>query len=317
MINEMSPEKNSDKDKVTKVLHYKDPPCIDNPPKWARPVTIYHISRYNADDDENPWLANPPRLGRRENEPQSIEITRICDILKTNFKDDRTMCDLHYYFEKDGEEYDIQFDISYFKRLKIDYTLSFYDAKQYKNLVPTMVINILSKNMYMMDFSVNRDTCQFLQIPIYIVFSAFDFGIKIYSPPFLRAYILKEDGDYNEKTLREEAYDEEGNLREDKLIDLRPHLPFKIGLIKTERKHQNGTYNYDLLLLNAETLEIYKTSLEIYKTRLEQEREKRLEAESEAQKAKSEAEKERAMRIKAEEEIKKLKEALSKLKNKN
>ncbi|MHA1871459.1 MAG: hypothetical protein ACTSXF_10960 [Promethearchaeota archaeon] len=293
-------------------------------------VPNLHSKRDDIDKEEDPWQNNRPRLGRRETEPQSIEITRIYDILTTNFEKGRTMSDLDYFFEKDGKKYHAQFDISYFKGLKIDYTLSFYDAKQYNNMVPTMVINILAKNTYLKDFSVHMKTCYDLKIPIYILFSTFDFEVKTYAPPFLMAYILKEDGDYLLKALEEESYDETGELRKDKLIDLRPHLPFKIGIVKTERKHENNTYNYDLLLLNAETLEIYKTRLEYEREKMleaekaereaeeagreaeEAEREAE-EAEREAEEAGREAEKERAMRIKAEEELKKLKETLNNL----
>ena len=102
MNNEISPEDKSDNVKGTKKKHYKNPPGTINTP--AGPGPDFHSTRHDVEEEEDPWLTNPPRLGRRESEPHSFEITRIYDILATNFKDDRTIWDLHHYFEKDGEK---------------------------------------------------------------------------------------------------------------------------------------------------------------------------------------------------------------------
>lgn len=84
------------------------------------------IDTRHRDAEPDIYDPNEPRLGRRESEPQSAEITYLYDVLATNFPDDRTMCDLHHYFKKDGKHLDIQFDITYFKGLQIPYTLTSY-----------------------------------------------------------------------------------------------------------------------------------------------------------------------------------------------
>ncbi|MHA1765802.1 MAG: hypothetical protein ACTSVK_06020, partial [Promethearchaeota archaeon] len=51
--------------------------------------------------DATPDLFDPkrPRLGRRESEPHSAEVSYLYDVLRTNFPDDRVMWDLHHYFQ--------------------------------------------------------------------------------------------------------------------------------------------------------------------------------------------------------------------------
>ncbi len=61
-----------------------------------------------------------PRLGRRDSEPHSSEISYLHDVLTTNFPNDRTIWDFHHYFIVDDEKIDLQFDISYFRGLQID-----------------------------------------------------------------------------------------------------------------------------------------------------------------------------------------------------
>ncbi|MHA1821864.1 MAG: hypothetical protein ACTSU2_13080 [Promethearchaeota archaeon] len=79
------------------------------------PRPDFHSTRHDIEEEEeDPWLENPPRLGRRESEPHSYEITRIYDILKTNFNDSRVTWDLYHYFNVDGDTLDIQFDVSFF-----------------------------------------------------------------------------------------------------------------------------------------------------------------------------------------------------------
>ncbi|MHA1341368.1 MAG: hypothetical protein ACTSRZ_16905 [Promethearchaeota archaeon] len=208
-----------------------------------------------------------------------MEITWIYDILKTNFKNDRTTWDLHHYFTLGDKKIDIQFDVSYFKNLKIDYTLTSYRAEKYNNRIPDLAINILSKNTYLKDFSIHLEQIELLKIPVYIIFSSFNFNIDLYKPPFLRAYILEESGEYKIRTLKEVSIDENGNLIKKNLIDLRPHLSFMVGVKRSDMEHETNTYNYDMILLDAETLKPYKTSLEIQREKWEQERKKREEAE--------------------------------------
>jgi Uma2 family endonuclease len=136
-----------------------------------------------------------PRLGRRESEPHSEEVSYLYEVLHLNFPDSRTTWDLHHYFIVESEEIDIQFDISFFKDLKIKYSLSSYRASNFNNRVPNIAINFLSKNTWQMDIGIHADYCRLLKIPLYIVFSPYHIGKAIYKPPFLRAYILQPDGD--------------------------------------------------------------------------------------------------------------------------
>ncbi|MGV9205049.1 MAG: hypothetical protein ACOC44_13640 [Promethearchaeia archaeon] len=67
---------------------------------------------------------NEPRLGRRESEPHSAEVTYIHDVLTSNFPESRTIWDLHHYFigrkgPLKGQKIDIQFEISFFENLFI------------------------------------------------------------------------------------------------------------------------------------------------------------------------------------------------------
>ena len=111
------------------------------------------VSKRHRDAEPDTFDPNVPRLGRRECEPHSAEVSYLHDVLTTNFLDDRTIWDLHHYFKKEGMDIDIQFDISYFKDLKIPYSLPSYKANEYGNRVPTIAINILSKSTWRSDLA--------------------------------------------------------------------------------------------------------------------------------------------------------------------
>ena len=88
----------------------------------SHPIDISAVKMSTRIENAPPDLFDPntPRLGRRESEPHSAEITYIHDILTTNFPTGRAVWDLHHYFLgiKDplkGKEIDIQFDVSFFK----------------------------------------------------------------------------------------------------------------------------------------------------------------------------------------------------------
>jgi len=214
-----------------------------------------------------------PRLGRRESEPHSLGIMRIYDILTTNFPEDRTLMDLHHYFYVKGEKIDIQFDLTYFKNFKLNYTLSSYDASKFNNRIPDMAINILSKSTYLKDLGYTTDICQELKIPVYIIFSTHDISVSFYKPPFLRAHIL-ENNKYNVVTVNGEIFDENNNLIEKNIIKTSPILPFNIGLLKLSTYHESGTPNYTLALLNPKTNELLKTKSELEKERADREKER-------------------------------------------
>ena len=129
-----------------------------------------------------------PRIGRRESEPHSIEITYIWDVLKTNFPSDRTLWDLNHYFIVNEKEINLRLDISFFRDLSIPYTLSSYNASDYENRIPDLAINILSKSTWSFDLSENVDLCRMVQIPLYIIFAPYHVASETYKPPFLRVY---------------------------------------------------------------------------------------------------------------------------------
>ena len=151
---------------------------------------------------------NVPRLGRRESEPHSAEVTYMQDVLSQNFPEGRVLWDLHHYFigksgPIKGKEVDIQFDISFFKDYTIPYTLSSYKSENYDYKVPDLAVNVLSKTTWRNDLSENVDVCKNLEIPVYAIFSPYSVASSIYNPPFLRVFILEEDGSYREEELRE------------------------------------------------------------------------------------------------------------------
>ena len=111
-----------------------------------------------------------PRIGRRESEPHSFEISYLHDVLTSNFEKHHTLWDLHHYFRVEGEEIDIQYDISFFLNFTLPYTLSSYRASEYGHRIPDLAINILSKSTWKTDLSENLDISRILKIPCYIVF---------------------------------------------------------------------------------------------------------------------------------------------------
>ncbi|MFO8020732.1 MAG: hypothetical protein R6U96_19065 [Promethearchaeia archaeon] len=199
-----------------------------------------------------------PRLGRRESEPHSDEINYLYEVLATNFPQDRTMWDLHHYFTIDDIDIDIQFDISYFKDMHIPKRLSSYKAKNFDNRVPTMAINVLSKNTWHADIGEHVDYCRKLQIPLYIVFPSFHVATEYYKPPFLRVYILQSTGEYNIKELREVTIEEEKeNL--DAVLDISNQVPFRLGLKKRSIQHESGNPLYRLVLLDPTEFKVLPT----------------------------------------------------------
>ncbi|TXT62031.1 MAG: hypothetical protein BAJALOKI3v1_690006 [Promethearchaeota archaeon] len=223
------------------------------------------VSTRHRDAEPDTYDPNIPRLGRRESEPHSAEITYIYDVLTTNFPDDRTMWDLHHYFKKNGLKIDIQFDISFFKGLKIPYDLPSYQAKDFDNRVPSMAINILSPSTWRSDLAEKLDYCRLLEIPLYIVFNSYHVATNIYKPPFARAYLLQDNGDYKIKELRKVSINVSGEFVSDALIDVSGIVPFRIGIKKRERKFQNDKPLYRLVLAKPDKDELFLTENEINK----------------------------------------------------
>ncbi|MBD3351914.1 MAG: hypothetical protein GF364_10555 [Candidatus Lokiarchaeota archaeon] len=214
--------------------------------------------------DAEPDLFDPsiPRLGRRESEPHSAEVSYLHDVLSNNFPEDRTMWDLHHYFKYHNIKIDIQFDISYFRNLQIPYTLSSYYAEKFNNTIPTMCTNILSKSTWRSDFAEKVEYVRLLQIPLYVVFPSYHVSIEIYKPPFLRVYELEDDGEYKIHDLRKITLDQDGNVNSEAIIDVSHIVPFRLGLKKRSKLHQDNNELFRLILLKPNTDEIFLTTSE-------------------------------------------------------
>jgi len=259
-----------------------------------------------------PDLYDPsqPRLGRRESEPHSAEVTYLRDVLSTNFPAGRALWDLHHYFIASkgvfkGKKIDLQLDVSFFNKLTIPFAISSYDATMYEGKVPDMGINVLSKSTWRADISETIESCKDLSIPVYVVFSPYLVTSKRYAPPFLRAYILQEDGSYKQEELRAITIEEGGAIDETQVLDLSDKLPFRLGLMRLKQQLLGGKPLFRLILIDP--LEI-----RVLPTRREKEVE---EAKKEAERAKKEAEraKKEAERAKKEaEEVKKEAEEVKK-----
>ncbi|MHA1344159.1 MAG: hypothetical protein ACTSQG_09245, partial [Promethearchaeota archaeon] len=258
------------------------------------------------------------RLGRRESEPHSAEITYIHDVLTTNFPTCRTLWDLHHYFlgkkgALKGKEIDIQFDVSFFKDFQITHTLSSYDARKYNGRTPDMAINVLSKSTWSKDLSENVDICKDLEISVYAVFSPFKVTSKIYYPPFLRVFILNDDGSYKQEELRKITLIEGEKIDENNIIDISNILPFRLGLMQLKKRHEGEKPLFRLIFIDPLEQRILPTIMEKEKEIAE---EKAKEAEEKAKEAEMKA-KEAEMKAKeAEEKAKELEKDLKKYRNK-
>ena len=235
----------------------------------APPFEDFEVKRSTRIENAPPDLFDPntPRIGRRESEPHSAEITYIYDVLTTNFPESRAIWDLHHYFVGKkgvlkGVRIDIQFDISFFKDFKILRTLSSYDASRFNERVPDMVINILSKSTWKTDLSEHLETCKELGIAVYIVFSPFNVTSNIYQPPFLRVYILQEDGSYKQEDLRKVTLNEGEEINKENILDIGKRLPFRIGLMKLKQEHEEGDSLYRLIFITPLESIILSTSKE-------------------------------------------------------
>ncbi|HME56355.1 MAG TPA: hypothetical protein VKM55_29420 [Candidatus Lokiarchaeia archaeon] len=224
--------------------------------------------------EPDPFDQSQPRIGRRESEPHSLEVAYLHDVLTTNFSQHHALIDLHHYFIHDDEEIDLQFDVSFFMDLSIPYTLSSYRAVNFQDQVPVLAINILSKSTWRTDLSENLDLCRVLRVPIYVVFAPYDVATKLYRPPFVRAYQLRDDGSQEIKEQRNCCMDESKSILEQNLIDFGGVVPFRIGIEEMVEKHEQTMNRYRLILVHQDRPERYYTSLEQEKERANQEKER-------------------------------------------
>ncbi len=287
------------------------------------PITSHNrikIKKSTRIENAPPDLFDPnkPRLGRRESEPHSAEINYIHDVLTANFPESRTIWDLHHYFEirkgpLKGEEIDIQFDISFFKGFSIPHLLTSYDANDHEGRVPDMVVNVLSKSTWKTDLSENVDIAKNLEIPVFIVFSPYKMTSKIYHPPFVRAYILKENGSYRQEELHNITLKEGETINNHNIIDLSDILPFRLGLMQLNKFCLEDLPLYRLIFIDPSEPKIFPTKKEQMEREKEQvEREKE---QVEREKEQVEREKEQVEREKeqVEKKLKKYRDQFGKL----
>ncbi|MFO8017358.1 MAG: hypothetical protein R6U96_01880 [Promethearchaeia archaeon] len=268
-----------------------------------------------------PDLFDPdqPRLGRRESEPHSTEVTYLHDVLKTNFPNGRVFWDLHHYFiapkgALKGKKIDIQFDISFFKKLSVSYALPSYDATKYEGKVPDIAINILSKSTWRADLSEHVEACKDLSIPVYVIFSPYLVTSKRYAPPFLRAYILQENGSYKQKELRSITIKEKnGEIDENHIIDISDKLPFRLGLMQLQQRYLGGKQIYRLIIIDQSKPKILLTRRE---KELKEAKKKIKEVKKKAENAKKEAENANKEAENAKKEAEKLRKELQKYQDK-
>jgi Uma2 family endonuclease len=239
------------------------------------PTDIHGKDTRHGDPDIDRDAIIGPRLGRRESEPHSQEIMYLYDVLQTNFPTSRTLWDLHHYFGIEGTKYDIQFDISFLNEFQIHQLLSSYQSAEFKNRIPNLAINILSKATYKSDVGENVDICKIVQIPVYIIFCSHPIGSGIYRPPFLRVYMLNEKGQYSifesrNYVLSEEDTDQKWNVAE--IIDTSKFLPFRVGLMKMKRKYYPDQDTFRMILIDPIKNNYFRSSYEIEMKKAEQEK---------------------------------------------
>ncbi len=230
-----------------------------------------------------------PRLGRRESEPHSAEINYLRDVLHVNFPADRVTWDLHHYFKgnessRSGEEdYDIQFDISYFRNMTIDQELPSYVAADHENRIPTMAVNVLSKSTWAVDLSDHVEKCRLLGVPLYVVFPAYHVATWPYKPPFLRAFIYQPDTkDYKIHDLKQAIMKEGEELAlqgddcndKEKLLDTSDIVPFRIGLMERKTMFKGGLSTWRMILVHPTEPRIFPTATGKERERAEKERER-------------------------------------------
>ncbi|WP_457559442.1 hypothetical protein [Candidatus Harpocratesius sp.] len=245
----------------------------------------------NYVDDDNQMLK--PRLGRRESEPHSANISYIYDVLNTNFPEHRVIWDLHHYFYVENEKIDIQFDISFFLNLKIDYQLSSYNAEKFNKRVPDVAINILSKSTWHNDLLENVALCERLHIKYYIVYFSYEVSTKFYPPPFLRVYYLDENSRYKYKDLTKIMFDKGKLLDSTAKIQLSPDLPFDVALECITKKYDNKKPIYKIIFLKPNTEDQFLTEKEIEKQRADVEKKRADEEKQRADEEKKRADKEK------------------------
>ncbi|MHA1819212.1 MAG: hypothetical protein ACTSU2_04755 [Promethearchaeota archaeon] len=216
-------------------------------------MTLDEIPIINLNIRTKELDAPPPRLGRRETEPHSEEVSYLHDVLSVNFPNCRTISDLHHYFILNNIKIDILYDISFFIDWEFnDGALDSYDAAQFGNRIPDLVVNILSKSTYMNDLTNIKEFSLRLGIPYYIIFAPFNISAPAFNPPFLRVYELnRNNAKYNEITLNHVAIIEgEDKINEKYIVNPGDGLPFNVGLMERKRRLYDGSKLYRMVVLD-------------------------------------------------------------------
>ena len=73
-------------------------------------------------------------------------------------------------------------------------------------------------------------------------------AIEIYKPPFLRAYVLQDNGNYKIVDMKKPTIDSDGKLDSNAFIDVSNILPFRLGLEKRDVKVKKKETLYRLIL---------------------------------------------------------------------
>ena len=214
--------------------------------------------------------SEPLRLGRRESEPHSAEVSYLFEVFSSNFPKHRTIWDLHHYFEIGGKRVDIQFDISFFLDFALPEDLPSYTAADFNKRIPDLVINVLSKSTWEKDLSKIQELCRRLSIPTYIVFLSYPIVPTVFSTPFLRVYNLEEDGLYSMHELNSFMYDQTILVDSAAQIQLRDVFPFSLALQKLSRTYLGQKVRSRLILLKKGTNERYLVKHEIEKLRADE-----------------------------------------------
>ena len=229
-----------------------------------------HIEGEDDPRDDEIGQGEPLRLGRRESEPHSAEVSYLFDVFSYNFPKHRTIWDLHHYFDIGGKRLDVQFDISFFLDFSLPEDLPSYTAADFNNRIPDLVINVLSKSTWEKDLSKIQEVCRKLQIPIYILFFAYPIVPTLFSTPFLRVYTLEGDGLYSMHELNLFMYDQDQLVESSAKVLLDKIFPFDIALQKLSRTYLGQKVRSRLIIVKKNNEDRFLVKHEVEKQRADE-----------------------------------------------
>ncbi len=227
-------------------------------------ISKRHRDAARKAEEEAAKMPAPPRLGRRESEPHSMTLVHIYEVLQANFEGTHhALWDLHHYFKHvGGTTFDLQFDVSFFLNFHVPKLLPSYKAWEFGNRVPDVAFNIMSRSTWRNDLSEISDICAALGIPVYVVFAPYHVASQFYKPPFLRVYLLQEDGTYKNVTVRHACLREDGSIELQHVVQLPQTIPFWVGLTQTDKLGPDDVGIYQLVLIDPDTKRPLQTKTE-------------------------------------------------------